>query len=223
LKGAIPPEKHRVLSDRLEALKPLLASFLGEDGGEPDASFVVASSKYYDPRLEALLLLLSSIDAAQLLNLLTLVRDFAVDILRQQGWRLGPDLHRLENAWNTYAEIGGILFHGVDGLAQLQNLSYGWLMSSTRMDFSLTATAMYLEGEFPEAKQSRVSYLCRVAEEEAVATKKILWKVLGPGEPPQDKVRALRQLFGSWEGDEQAEKDLEDLYKSRLYRSTEAS
>lgn len=223
LRDAIPPEKHRALSDRLEGLKPLFASFLSEDGGEPDASFLVATSKYYYPRLEALFLLLSSIDAAQLSNLLSAVRDLAFDTLRQHGWRLGPDVHHLENAWNAYAEIGRILFESVNRLAQLQSLPYGWLMSSTRMDFSLTATAMYLEGEFPEANPSRVSYLCHAAEAEVATVRKILWKVLGPEEPRQDRVKALSRLFGSWEGDEQAQKDLEDLYKSRLNRSTEAS
>ncbi len=223
LRDAIPPERHRVLSDRLEGLKPLFVSFLSEDRGAPDASFVVVTSKYYYARLELLVLLLSSVDAAHLLNLLVSVRDLAFDILRQNGWRLGPDVHRLEKAWNTYAEIGSLLLQSANRLTQLQALPYGWIMSSTRMDFSLTATAMYLEGECPEAKASRVSYLCHVAEEEAATVKKILWKALVPEEPRQAKVKALRRLFGSWEGDEQAERDLEDLYKSRLYRSTEAS
>ncbi len=223
LRDAIPPEKHKALSDRLEGLKPLFVSFLSEDGGESDASFVVATSKYYYPRLEALFLLLSSIDATQLLGLLSAVRDLALDSLRQHGWRLGPDVHRLEKAWKTYAEIGSLLLQSINRLAQLQSLPYGWLTSSTRMDFSLTATAMYLEGEFPEAMPSRLSYLCHAAEGEADTVKKILWKALAPEEPRQDRVKALKRLFGSWEGDEQAEKDLEDLYKSRLYRSAEAS
>ncbi len=223
LGDAIPPEKHRVLSDRVEGLKPLFASFLSEDGEDPDAPFIVACSKYYYPRLEALFILLSSIDAAHLLNLLNSVRDLAFGILRQHGWRLGADVHRLESAWNTYAEVGRILFQSVNRLAQLQSLPYGWLMSSTRMDFSLTGTAMYLEGEFPEAKPPRVSYLCHAAETEAGTVKNILLRALLSEEPRQDRVKALRRLFGSWDGDEQAEKDLEDLYKSRLHRSSEAS
>ena len=223
LRDAIPPEKHRALSERIEALKPLFVSFLNEDTGNLEDSFSIVCSRYCYPRLEAILLLLSFVNAADLLRLLSMVRDFAFDILRQNGWRLGPDAHRLENAWNTYAEIGSLLFQSVNGLAQLQSVPYGWLMSSTRMDFSLTATAMYLEGEFPEAKPSRVSYLCHTAEAEAATVKKILRKALVLEEPRQDRVKVLRRLFGSWEDDEQAEKDLEDLYKSRLYRSTEAS
>lgn len=219
----IPPDKHRLLRGRLERIKPFFGSFLTQHDGDAHEVFLIASSRYTYPRSEAVSLLLSIIGPLQFTKLVRATADFATDMLRLEGWRLGDGVQPLRNAWETYAQIGELLTQNVAALIQATSLPYGWLMASTKMDFSLTATALYLEGEFPDASAARLGYLCQAAESEAANAKRILMQALFPSATTKEKSTTLRHLFGSWQGDDSLDEDRKGLYKSRLYRSSEPS
>ena len=223
LGDALSPEKSRLLCERLELIKPLFEGFLANDHGGTAEAFVLATSKYVYPRLQFVILVLSLIRPAELTRLLGTIADFASNLLQDQGWRLGNGVRSLRSAWGTYAKIAKLLTEHLTEFSLERSLPYGLLMASTRMDFSLTATAMYLEGELPSSNPIRLEYLCQAAESDAAIVKDILGQALSPLKTTAEKVESLRRLFGSWQGDDRAEEDLKDLYKSRLYRSTEPS
>jgi len=223
LAEVIPPDKHRLLRERLELVKPLFGSFLTKDDGDAHEAFLIASSQYAYPRLEVVFLLLSIVGPLQLTKLVRATADFASEMLERHGWRLGEGVQPLRNAWETYTQIGELLTQNVAAFNQARSLPYGWLMASTKMDFSLTATALYLEGEFPDASAARLGYLCQAAESEAANVKRILMQALFPSDATEEKSKTLRRLFGSWQGDDSLNEDLKSLYTSRLYRSSEPS
>jgi hypothetical protein len=219
----LSPEKSRLLRERLEGIKPLFESFLCEDQGETAEAYVMATSKYLNPRLEFVILLLSLVRPAGLSRMLELIADLASDLLQEQGWRLGNGVRPLWNAWGTYARTAKLLTEHLTEFSPEKSLPYGLLMTSTRMDFSLTATAMYLEGEFPRTNATRLEYLCRAAESETAAVEGILRQALSPLMTTAQKAESLRRLFGSWKGDDRVDEDLKDLYESRLYNRPDLS
>jgi hypothetical protein len=214
---AIPAQDCRALRDLLQSLKPLFATFLCSDDEDLDEAFILASSKYVYPRLQLLVRLLSILKPDQVLRLVAATGEAASEMISQQGWRLGADLHYLQKAWDAYGEIGGVLTQNLTTLNQLTSLPYGLLMASTKMDFSLTGTALYLEGELPDANRPRLAYLCRAAESEATKVRDLLTGALFPSPEDSRKSQVLWRLFGSWSEDDRLERDLQSLYKSRLY------
>jgi hypothetical protein len=221
LREAIPPDKERILRDGLERIRPLLGDFLTQDNGDVDESFVIASSRYVHPRLRLLLVLLSSVDLAQVPGMVAEVSQYASNMLLREGWRLGKGVKLLREAWDTYGAIGTLLAQNIQALGQVRELPYGWLMASTRMDFSLTATSMYLEGEFPDARESRLRYLCGTALEGTSTVLSLLRPELDPSRLLARKSGILRALFGSWQDDDRADDDLRRLYESRRLRRIE--
>lgn len=223
LGDALSPEKSRLLRERLDLIKPLFEGFLANDHEGTAEAFVVATSKYVYLRLQFVILLLSLIRPAELTRMLGVIADLASNLLQEKGWRLRNGVRPLRNAWGTYAETAKLLTEHLTEFNLERSFPYGLLMASTRMDFSLTATAMYLEGEFPSANPIRLEYLCQAAESDAAIVKDILGQALSPLKTTAEKVESLRRLFGSWQEDDRADEDLRDLYKSRLYKSTEPS
>lgn len=221
---AIPPDRHRILRDSLDRMKPLFNSFLTEDDGENHESFVMASSRYAHPRLQVVLELSSSVDPTRLARLVGELSHYVSELLQREGCRLGDGLKHLDTAWDTYKRIGWLWTQNFATLNQIRDLPYGWLMASARMDFSLTATAMYLEGEFPNALHDRLSFLCQAAQDDTASVMTILLQVLYPGRVAEKRSQVLQDLFGSWKGDEQIdEENLKRLYESRRRRRTEPS
>jgi hypothetical protein len=223
LDDAISTEDRQLLRDHLQSLKPVFATFLCTDGRNPDEAFTLASCKYAYPRLQVLLLLLRIFKPDHLLQLVAVTSEAACEMVSRHGWRLGADVEHLKKAWNTYGEIGNILTQNLAKLIQLSTLPYGWLMASTAMDFSLTGTALYLEGELPDADPSRLRYTCRAAEFEATKVRDFLVEALFPSSEAIAKSQRLARLFGSWADDGHLEEDLESLYKSRLYNIPDLS
>jgi hypothetical protein len=223
LDKAIPAEDREVLRDHLQSLKPIFAAFLRSDDRNPDEAFILASCKYVYPRLHLILLLLRVFKPAQLLQLVAITSEAASEMLSRHGWRLGADVEHLKKAWNTYSEIGNVLSQNFAKLIQLTTLPYGCLMASTAMDFSLTGTALYLEGELPDADASRLRYACRAADFEATKVRDFLADALFPASKAVAKSQRLARLFGSWADDGRLDEDLESLYKSRLYSSPDLS
>lgn len=221
LREAIPPDRQRILRDGLERVKPLFSSFLSGDDGEDREAFVMASSRYAHPRLQLFLVLLSSVDLSQLPRMVEEVSHYAAEMLQREGWRLGKGVKLLREAWDTYGAIGKLLAQNIQALGQVRELPYGWLMASTRMDFSLTATSMYLEGEFPDATESRLRYLCGTALEGTSTVLSLLRPELDPSRLLARKSGILRALFGSWQDDDGADDDLRHLYESRRFRRSE--
>lgn len=223
LNEAIAPEDRQILRDHLQSLKPIFAGFLSSDDEDPNEAFILASCKYVYPRLQGIFLLLTILKPDQLLQLVTATSEAASEILSQHGWRLGADVEHLKKAWDTYVEIGNVLAQNLTKLTQLTSLPYGWLMASTRMDFSLTCTALYLEGELTIANPSRLRYACRAAHFQAVKVRAFLAEALFPSTGGIGKSQMLSHLFGSWADDNRVDEDLEKLYKSRLYSSPDPS
>jgi len=214
---AIPAQDCRVLRDLLQSLKPLFATFLCSYDEDTDEAFILASSKYVYPRLQVLLLLLAILKPDQLLRMIAGTGEAASEMLSRHGSRLGADLHYLQKAWDTYGEIGGALTQNLTKLNQLTSLPYGLLMASTKVDFSLTGTALYLEGELPDANRPRLAYLCRAAESEASKVRDLLTDALLPSLEGNAKLQRLSCLFGSWVDGDYLENDLQELYRSRLH------
>jgi len=223
LAKAISPNQHQLLRERIERIKPLFESFLTEDGSEVHEAFLIASSRYAYPRLEILFLLLSIVLPLGLARLFSEIGKLGSDMVTREGWRLGSGAWRLRNAWGTYVEIGKLLGENMGALSQIRSLPYGWLMSSTKVDFGLTATTMYLEGEFPHVSVERLMYLCEVAESETSNAKLILTEMVLRADNKREESNRLRRLFGSWEGNGDFEGDLKNLYNSRLSRNSSPS
>jgi len=223
LREAIPPEKQGILRDGLERIKPLFRSFLTQNEGDADVAFVMASSSYAHPRSQLLAVLLSSVDSAQLPRMVAEVSGYACKVLSREGWRLDKSVKLLREAWDTYGAIGKLLAKKIQAIGQVRELPYGWLMASTRMDFSLTATAMYLEGEFPNATPNRLDYLCQAARFETDHVLRLIYLALSPVTLADQRVGILRGLFGSWQGGDDLDVDLRQLYESRRHRRAEPS
>lgn len=213
----VSAQDRQALCSYLQSLKSIFAGFLCADDEDPDEAFILASSKYVYPRLQLLLWLLSILKPDQLLRMIGGTGEAASEMLSRHGSRLGVDLHYLQKAWDTYGEIGGVLAQNLTRLNQLTSLPYGLLMASTRMDFSLTGTALYLEGELPDANRPRLAYLCRVAESDASKVRDLLTDALLPSLEGNAKLQRLSRLFGSWVDGDYLENDLQELYRSRLH------
>lgn len=220
--NAIPADTHRALRDSLERIKPVFASFFTDDSMEVSDAFLIAASRYAHPRLQLLLLLASVISPNELPRLIDEIANYESNMLAGEGRRLGKGIKPLRSAWETYKKIGQLLRDNLSVLDQTRNLPYGWLMASTKMDFSLTATAMYLEGDFPNASQNRLAYLCRAAQDESANVMTILLHAFYPLKK-EHAAQALGDLFGSWQGDDRVDEDLNELYESRRYRSNKQS
>lgn len=218
----LPPNELGALQARFEPVRRLFASFLTTDDGDPDVAFLMASSRYAHLRLEIIQALLSIVGQAQLGHLLAKIPEFASELVEREGWRLGEGVTPLRKAWETYGRIISLLRENLEALSRIQTPPYGLMMALTTMDFSLTATAMYFEGEFPDAAPTRLLYLCRAAETEAATVERILLEVLHPYDA-EEKAKILRSLFGSWQGGDELDEDLKQLYESRLYRSVDPS
>lgn len=223
LREAIPPDKQRILRDGLERVRPLFSSFLAEDDGEDDETFTIASSRYAHPRLQLLLVFLSSVDLLELPGMVQEVSHYASELLRREGLHLDKGAKLLREAWDAYGHIGRLLAQEFEALGQVTELPYGWLMALTRMDFSLTAIAMYLEGEFPNATRNRLDYLCQAALIETVHVMRLIYLALYPVRLAEQKLEILRGLFGSWQGDDAVDEDLRQLYESRRHTGSEPS
>ncbi len=219
----LPPNELGALQARFEPVRRLFASFLTTDDGDPDEAFLMASSRYAHLRLEILQALLSIVGHVELARLLDKIPEFASDLVEREGWRLGEGVTPLRKAWETYARIMRLLRENQTSLSRVQTPPCGLVMALTRMDFSLTATAMYLEGEFPDPASTRVLYLCRAAETEAASVEAIILDALSPLDSTEKKLKTLRELFGSWQGGDELDEDLKQLYESRLDRSVEPS
>lgn len=218
LREAIPADTHRVLRDSLHRIRPLFAAFLAEVDGEADEAFLIASSRYAHPRLHALLLLASVLEPRQLISMIEQVSNHATDLLQREGWRLQDGLNALEPAWDTYAEIGRLMTQRFSSLGDVRHLPYGLLMASTKMDFTLTATAMYLEGDFPAANPARLRFLCYAAEAETRNVKSVITEGFFPS-TSYANLKVLRRLCGSWQDDDRLDEDLKTIYESRRYRT----
>lgn len=215
----MPPEVYETLRLKLDQVKTIYSTFANfQETDRIEEAYDLAISKYFYPRLEVVVLLLSSVDENKFRELTTAVNAFAIDCIMKEGWRLGSTAKDdIEFAWTKYKDLALHIINNLQAFSGFQGPTpYNFLMTATRMDFSLTTTLMYLDGEFPDANRNALSFLCSDAKSTCLALERDFMALLSKRQQDSgEREHTLRNLYGSWESSEHLDMLLKDIYNSR--------
>jgi hypothetical protein len=214
---AISPEAYQFLCSRLEQVKTVCSDFLLYKSGRTiDEAYELTISRYFYRRLELVVFLISTLNTVQFAGLIDAVNNFAFDSLKREGWKLGGNVKLLENAWLHYKQIITEIFSNLQALTKVLSPPYNFLTVSTKMDFCLSSTLMFLEGEFPDADNRALGFLCEEAQRNTLIMRTLFHDMISPRRIENgEKVQALRKLFGSWNDDPELDRLLAEIYQSR--------
>lgn len=214
---AIPLEAYEALRLRLDNVKSIFSTFLfAHHPSLTREAYELSTCRYFYPRLEMIVFLLSSLNEVKFADLLKATSDFAFDSLKREGWRLGANAKLLENAWANYKGVASLLLSNLQTLATIQVPPYNFLTSSTKMDFCLSSTLMFLEGEFPNADPYALEFLCKEAQSSTAIIQNLLQRMFSANVVAnEERGQTLRSLYGSWADDTELDKILDEIYQSR--------
>lgn len=222
LRSKIPEEAFADLKARVESVvRNHYAPFLQKSGEAPAWELELAVGRYHVPRIELLTLLLNMIPNLPPGTLLRDALAFYIQTLAENGWKLGAGSSALREAVEEYGEI----VKSVRALSPSDDLAtppYDLMRDADRMDFCLTSLMVYLEGDIADADPDRTEQLCAEARSSTKRVKEVFAEIRRGSLSQGDRRATLLGLFGAWPDSEEAERDLDSLYRSRLDIGREA-
>lgn len=222
LKARLEPDQAGRLSRLVDdLLADTFGWFLRGEGGDLESDFHLAVGRYQIPRLRVLGFLVQAVGGERIEELLRSVSSFSLEILSENRWKLDQQDHAaLRRAFRRYEELIAELAGLIASPPSVGRQPFNLLLRSTRMDFCLSASVAYLEGDIEgEIDDERLSFLCQLASE---ATEDVLsaLRSIRLASDPQQLARwrdeRLARLAGAWGDEPGMEEELRRIYDTRL-------
>lgn len=203
-----------------DVLEGVFRPFLRDSERETEADFHLAAARYHHPRLRIMAFLLKVVTEKEIAEILRSVANLSLETVKQNAWKLSSeDQDALESAFGAYKALVEELERIVATPPMAAREPFDFLMRATRMDFCLSASVAYLDGDISgEVSPDRVTFVCQKAKattEDVLAAVRSIW--LGEDSEALARWRSerLNKLCGTWGNDPGLEEELKRIYESR--------